>query len=1232
MRINEMFKKFLGLKRLVTLLVTFLCVLTICPINIIAEDEHETIRVGFFHMDGYHMIDEDGDKSGYGYDFLRLMARYLDVEYDYVGYELGWKDMQRMLLEGEIDVLTSARKTPEREEIFDYSKPIGTNECMITVRSDNTKVIGQKYSTYDGLRFGLLKGNSRNNDFEKLADREGFSYIPVYFEMFKDMEEALQNGEVDALVSSSMRTTDNERIIEKFEPQDFYAIVKKGNTELLDKINYAIDQINNAEGDWQRELFNRYYASYDVKVLNFTPSEEELINSYKKPLKVLSDPTRRPYSYVEDGEMKGILPDFFKNVADYIGLPYEFVICKDRNEYIWYQSHTESIDIAIDARVSDAIIEKNHYGASAPYITMGVTSIMRKDNKGDIKTIATVKQGSASSEIEKEYAPNAEKIYFDTRQEAMKAVRDGKADITFAYYYMAQEFVNNDASGSLICNYINDDSFKYRMLVSDENNYALAGILTKGIYAQGEDAIDNIASNYTSYKASDMTLIMLIQMHPLIVITIGLIMVALFGIVCSLSFKNRKNNIQLEDNLTKIKRDKYILDKLTNDYNAVYYIELNKGTFEKLKIVENTYADMVFKERTFDNYDECAKYYADRYLEGKNKKEFLNWISCAHLKEELNKHDKISFYYESIPNHLGQKYFAIQATKVYKDEKVFYILLGYRFVDDILVKEKAIQEQLEDALDKTKKQNEIISAIAKTFNAIYRVDIINDVIEEIASDDISHQLKKGVVSASEQFNFVCDNLIAPEYRELVRPFMDVKTLGERLQDEEFVTTEYKMNDGNWHRMRFVAKRRDENGRLTHVLCLIRIISDTKRTEENLYFEAEQAKKEVDMKTQFLKTMSHDIRTPLNGLIGMVKMAEQYSDDVVMQGQLRNKAQKSLEYLVSLVNDVLDMNKLQSGDLKDHQLTFDSMNFLREINRIYYDKAAEKNIKYVVDWDKNNFKHSILIGNPVYLGRALSNIASNAVKFSPSGSTITVWGYEEPIDDKHVLYTLYCKDEGVGMSEDFIKHAFDMFSQQNQTSRTNYEGSGLGLAISKKLIERMGGSIKFESKKGIGTTAIIKIPFELGNMDIIGNIDYENVPTKGVHALLVDDNELNIEIAKFFLEDNGMEVTCAYDGKEAVEIFEKSEDGYFGVIYMDILMPNMNGLDATRAIRALNRKDAKKVPIIAVSANTFSDDVFESRMAGMNKHLGKPLDEEKMIKAYKQCAVLSEEPIKLNGDL
>ena len=155
----------------------FACVVSIYPIKTVAEEKRETLRVGFFHMDGYHMMDEDGNKSGYGYDFLRLMARYIDVKYEYVGYESSWKDMQRMLENGEIDLLTSARKTPEREEIFDFSKPIGTNECMITVKSDNTNVVSHKYNTYNGLMVGLLKGNTRNSDFEKLADKEGFSYI-----------------------------------------------------------------------------------------------------------------------------------------------------------------------------------------------------------------------------------------------------------------------------------------------------------------------------------------------------------------------------------------------------------------------------------------------------------------------------------------------------------------------------------------------------------------------------------------------------------------------------------------------------------------------------------------------------------------------------------------------------------------------------------------------------------------------------------------------------------------------------------------------------------------------------------------------------------------------------------------------------------------------------------------------------------------------------------------------
>ena len=311
-----------------------------------------------------------------------------------------------------------------------------------------------------------------------------------------------------------------------------------------------------------------------------------------------------------------------------------------------------------------------------------------------------------------------------------------------------------------------------------------------------------------------------------------------------------------------------------------------------------------------------------------------------------------------------------------------------------------------------------------------------------------------------------------------------------------------------------------------------------------------------MKTRFLATMSHDIRTPLNGIIGMVNMGNQYADDLLMQQKIREKAMESLKYLVSLVNDVLDMNKLQSGDLKDQQLLFDLTIVLRELNQIYDERAAKKGIRYEVDWKNGTYSHIALIGNPVYLGRILSNILDNAIKFSQAGSVITVWVKEEILDDGRAFFAFYCKDQGVGMSEDFIAHAFDMFSQESKTSRSRYEGTGLGLAITKQLVDRMDGSI---------------------------------------------------------------------------EIFEKSAPDYFGVIYMDIMMPRLNGLDAARTIREMKRRDAMRVPIIAMSANAFAEDIINSRLAGMNVHLAKPLDAEKMIVALKQC-MADNRDVKLHEDL
>ena len=720
-----------------------------------------------------------------------------------------------------------------------------------------------------------------------------------------------------------------------------------------------------------------------------------------------------------------------------------------------------------------------------------------------------------------------------------------------------------------------------------------------------------------------MALKTIVQLYPMFTVMSTAVLALLLIILAFLTVKIYTQNDELQLNLDKMKRDKYVLDKMCIDYTVVYYIELNSGNFEIFKKADESNVNREYnaKKDKCKFFDDYIREYSKYYIADENREEFINWFSCENLKNQLINTDRASYNFMSVPNANGKRFFAAQAIKIYLDDTKFYILLGVRYIDDIIEKEKDIQDKLKQALDQAKLENEIISAISKSYCAIYRIDLQKDYLEEISNDDEMHRLTGNNGRASEILSKICDTLVAPEYRETLRPFINITTVADRLKNEEYLETEYKMCDNNWHRMRFIVKNRDDSGRVTHVLCTARSISDTKRREQDLHFAVEAA-----MKSRFLATMSHDIRTPINGIIGMIDMSEQYINDPEMLYSIRKKVRGSLNYLVSLVNDILDLNKLQTGDLKSHDMTFDIAETMHRLNVLYAQKAEEKGIKYKVDWTKANIKHPYLIGNPVYLGRIISNIADNAIKFSQPDTTITVWGKEESYDEDTALFTFYCKDQGEGMSEDFVKHAFDMFSQANETSRTKYEGSGLGLAIVKQLADRMNGSVELESELGVGTTAIIKLPFKIGKQEDANSIiseknEFENVSVKGIRALVVEDNELNMEIAKSMLELNGLEVTCAADGQEAVEIFKNSAPGYFGAIFMDIMMPNMDGLEAARTIRSMKRRDAGVIPIIAMSANSFSEDIIESRLAGMNYHLSKPMDSTKMINALKQCMAL-----------
>lgn len=466
------------------------------------------------------------------------------------------------------------------------------------------------------------------------------------------------------------------------------------------------------------------------------------------------------------------------------------------------------------------------------------------------------------------------------------------------------------------------------------------------------------------------------------------------------------------------------------------------------------------------DFDGFARSYAQRYLAPEARQEFLDWFSRDNLRELLVHEERASFHYESLENADGHRYFAVQAVRVPSDEGCSHVLVGFRYIDDVVEKERVAQEKLQKALDEARLNNEIISAISKNCSSIYRIDVRNDRYEEISSKGETHQLTGIRGCASQRLMDACDTLIAPEYRDTLREFFDVSTLAERLRTEEFLVTEYRMLDGNWHRFSFIA------------------------------------------------TMSHDIRTPLNGVIGMVNLADQHPDDPEIQRMARAKSLESLSYLVSLVNDVLDMNKLQSGKLKDRELTFDVIEVLQRLNLIYMKKCNEKGFKYEAVALGGGIIHPVLVGNPVYLGRVLSNIADNTIKFSEAGSEISVAAGEELMDDGRVLFSFTCADEGVGMSPEFLEHAFDMFAQEKETSRSTYQGTGLGLAIVKQLVDRMGGTIELRSEPGAGTTATVKLPFKVGeqsDVSVVGAPD--GVSVKGIRALVVEDNELNTEIAR-----------------------------------------------------------------------------------------------------------------------
>ena len=382
--------------------------------------------------------------------------------------------------------------------------------------------------------------------------------------------------------------------------------------------------------------------------------------------------------------------------------------------------------------------------------------------------------------------------------------------------------------------------------------------------------------------------------------------------------------------------------------------------------------------------------------------------------------------------------------------------------------------------------------------------------------------------------------------------------------------------------------------------------------------AKKAEAANEAKTEFLQRMSHDIRTPINGICGMIDVADHYADNMEKQTECRAKIKKTSHLLLELINEVLDMSKLESDEVVLEDIPFNLNSIFEEILGVIEHMAAEQNIRII--WEEKEVTHWNLIGSPVHVKRILMNILSNAVKYNKENGYVYI-GCREIPSKQTAMTTLefVCRDTGIGMAEAFQKRIFEPFAQEHAGSRTKFAGTGLGMPITKKLAVKMGGTISFESKEGTGTTFVIRIPFQI-DADMKDRTETEEkteTSIQGLHVLLTEDNELNMEIAEFVLQNEGAVVTKAWNGQKAVDIFRKSRPGEFDAILMDIMMPVMNGYEAAKMIRSLDREDAKVIPIIAMTANAFTEDKMRAKEAGMDEHIAKPVDGKLLVKVINE---------------
>lgn len=648
---------------------------------------------------------------------------------------------------------------------------------------------------------------------------------------------------------------------------------------------------------------------------------------------------------------------------------------------------------------------------------------------------------------------------------------------------------------------------------------------------------------------------------------------------------------------------------LSLDYTIAFVLNLKTDEYEIVFSQVTNHAQEHSEIRYFTDY---VRSYAESFVVADQREDMNHELNYKTIRNRFAECDDYHFSFETKPNAAGLSFFQAHIVKEY-DEGGQFAFLGFRSVDEIVKRERYYQQSLEKANRELERQLDLIT------NALPGgVKISNDdpaYSFRYVSDQFADML--GYESPDELIGACDGTIVGLAHPEDVETGIADALAQYEVQDHYATTYRMRCKDGSWKYIedrgrKFVAP----DGTVEHWNLILDV---DELMEKSIALESERRANQS--KTDFLSRMSHDMRTPLNGIIGLLEICGAHPENRELVDSSRAKAKVAANHLLSLINDTLELSKLENRSVPLYEEVFFLPGLAEELETLAQMRAEKEGIAFSFEGPEGGFSSPHLVGSPLYLQQIFLNLVANAVKYNHEGGSVCCTFAEEPQTNDVSLVSLTVSDTGIGMSKEFIEDIFKPFVQADHGPRSTYMGTGLGMAIVKNLVDRMGGTISIESEVGKGTEIVVSIPFKIANSCEYGkSAAHPRIDLHGSRVLIAEDNDLNREIATFILKDAGIEVMEAIDGQQAVSLFKKKPAFYFDAVLMDVMMPLMDGYEATRAIRQCGKKDSRSIPVIAMTANAFDDDRLKSEKAGMNRHLSKPLEGETLLCAIAEvCA-------------